>query len=71
MTIIPTPPVDSDRLDEFLGRFVNDLGATMAAGSVLIGDRLGLYRVLADTEAYSLTPEQQAALTDPVYEVRP
>jgi hypothetical protein len=48
MTITQAPPVDSDRLDQFLGRFVNDLGATMAAGSVLIGDRLGLYRALAD-----------------------
>jgi SAM-dependent methyltransferase len=102
MTLTQTPPVDSDRLDQFLGRFVNDLGATIAAGSVLIGDRLGLYRTLADgpqqphelaartgtatryvaewlrgqaaggyisydpeNEAYSLTPEQQAALTDP------
>ena len=34
MTITQTPPVDSDRLEHFLGRFVNDLGATMAAGSV-------------------------------------
>ena len=48
MTLTQTPPVDSDRLDQFLGRFVNDLGATIAAGSVLVGDRLGLYRALAD-----------------------
>ncbi|GAA4907077.1 class I SAM-dependent methyltransferase [Nonomuraea thailandensis] len=33
---------------EFLGKFVNDVGATMAAGSVVIGDRLGLYRALAE-----------------------
>jgi ubiquinone/menaquinone biosynthesis C-methylase UbiE len=32
----------------FLGKFVGDLGATMAAGGVLIGERLGLYRALAD-----------------------
>jgi hypothetical protein len=38
MTLTQTPPVDSDRLDQFLGRFVNDLGATIAAGSVLVGD---------------------------------
>ena len=48
MTLTQTPPVDSDRLDQFLGRFVKDLGATIAAGSVVIGDRLGLYRALAE-----------------------
>ena len=43
--------VDQDKLMEFLGRFVADLGATMAAGNVLVGDRLGLYRALADQPA--------------------
>lgn len=40
--------ISQDKLMEFLGRFVGDLGATMAAGSVVVGDRLGLYRALAD-----------------------
>ena len=39
--------IDIDRLQEFLGRFVNDLGATFAAGNVVVGHRLGLYRALA------------------------
>ena len=39
--------VDTDKLNEFLGRFVADLGATFAAGNVVIGHRLGLYRALA------------------------
>jgi len=39
--------IDMDRLQEFLGRFVNDLGATFAAGNVVVGHRLGLYRALA------------------------
>jgi 2-polyprenyl-3-methyl-5-hydroxy-6-metoxy-1,4-benzoquinol methylase len=39
--------VDQDKLMAFLGKFVGDLGATMAAGGVLIGERLGLYRALA------------------------
>jgi hypothetical protein len=39
--------VDMDKLQEFLGRFVSDLGATFAAGSVVTGHHLGLYRVLA------------------------
>ena len=29
--------VDTDRLNAFLGRFVSDLGATVAAGGVVIG----------------------------------
>lgn len=39
--------IDQDKLMDFLHRFVADLGATMAAGNVLVGDRLGLYRALA------------------------
>ena len=94
--------IDQDKLMDFLHKFVGDLGATMAAGNVLVGDRLGFYRVLAEhpmlpyelaertgtatryvdewlrgqaaggyveydpqTGAYSLTPEQAFALTDP------
>jgi SAM-dependent methyltransferase len=40
--------VDEAKLMEFLGQFVGDLGATASAGSVVLGDRLGLYRALAD-----------------------
>ncbi|HEV7654512.1 MAG TPA: methyltransferase domain-containing protein [Mycobacteriales bacterium] len=43
--------VDEGRLTEFLGRFVGDLGATVAAGAVVLGDRLGLYRALAEGPA--------------------
>ena len=32
---------------EFVGQFAGDLGATVAAGNVVLGDRLGLYRGLA------------------------
>ena len=39
--------IDQDKLMDFLHRFVGDLGGTMAAGNVLVGDRLGLYRALA------------------------
>jgi ubiquinone/menaquinone biosynthesis C-methylase UbiE len=39
--------VDMDKLMEFVGAFVGDLGATISAGSVVLGDRLGLYRGLA------------------------
>jgi ubiquinone/menaquinone biosynthesis C-methylase UbiE len=52
--------VDQDKLHELLGRFVADLGATVAAGSVVVGHRLGLYRSLAEGPA---TPEQLAQRT--------
>jgi 2-polyprenyl-3-methyl-5-hydroxy-6-metoxy-1,4-benzoquinol methylase len=40
--------LDDAKLNDFLNRFVGDLGATIAAGGVVIGDRLGLYRALAE-----------------------
>jgi hypothetical protein len=40
--------VDNDKLNEFVGRFVGDLGAVVHAGMVVIGERLGLYKALAD-----------------------
>ena len=58
--------VDQDRLMEFLGQFVTDLGATVAAGSIVVGHRLGLYRALANAPA---TPAELADRTgtDPRY----
>ncbi len=41
-------PVDEDQLNDLIGRFVTDLGATVHAGNVVIGDRLGLYRALGE-----------------------
>jgi 2-polyprenyl-3-methyl-5-hydroxy-6-metoxy-1,4-benzoquinol methylase len=52
--------IDQDKLMEFLHKFVGDLGATMAAGSVIVGDRLGLYRALA---AGPLLPAELAERT--------
>jgi ubiquinone/menaquinone biosynthesis C-methylase UbiE len=53
--------IDENKLNEFINRFVGDLGATVAAGNVVIGHRLGLYRTLAAAPA---TPEELAAKTD-------
>ena len=52
--------LDHDRLVAFLNRFVGDLGATMAAVSVVIGDRLGFYQELA---AGALSAEELAHRT--------
>jgi hypothetical protein len=50
-----------------MGRFVGDLGAALSAALVVIGDRLGLYRAMA--EGGPLTAEELAARTgtDPRY----
>ncbi|AWV06911.1 class I SAM-dependent methyltransferase [Marilutibacter maris] len=39
--------IDQDRLNQFLGRALGDLGGAMSATLVLIGDQLGLYKALA------------------------
>src|ERR1700733_3125910 len=41
------PPLDMDKLNAFIGRFVTDLGAAVHTGMVVIGERLGLYKALA------------------------
>jgi len=53
--------LDEGKLMEFLGKFVTDLGATMAAGNIVVGDRLGLYKALADAPA---SPDELAARAD-------
>jgi SAM-dependent methyltransferase len=54
-------PVDQAKLDEFMGRFVGDLGAALSAALVVIGDRLGLYQAMADGEP--VRPDQLAERT--------
>ena len=43
-----TAPLDQDKLEELVGQFVVDLGAALHAVGVVVGDRLGLYRALAE-----------------------
>ncbi|WP_084960504.1 class I SAM-dependent methyltransferase [Thermoactinospora rubra] len=52
--------MDHNKVMEFLGQVTADLAATDAAGSVVVGQRLGLYRELAKAPA---TPEQFAERT--------
>jgi ubiquinone/menaquinone biosynthesis C-methylase UbiE len=58
--------IDQDKLNEFLGRFVTDLGATAAAGNVVIGHRLGLYKALAGAPATAGELAERTR-TDPRY----
>jgi SAM-dependent methyltransferase len=41
------PAIDMNKLNAFIGQFVTDLGASVHAGMVVIGEKLGLYKALA------------------------
>ncbi len=57
VTSQPTP-VDAQKLEQFVFRSVEEVGATLNTALVVMGDRLGLYRTLAGTGG--LTPTELA-----------
>jgi hypothetical protein len=61
-----TTAIDMDRLNSFVGRFVNDLGAAVHAGMVVIGEKTGLYKALANMPMTSAELAKQTA-TDERY----
>ena len=48
MSTTQLPTLDMNELNAFIGRFVVDLGAAVHAGMVVIGEKLGLYKALAE-----------------------
>jgi SAM-dependent methyltransferase len=52
--------INPDKLNEFLGRAVVDIGATLHAGLVVLGEKLGLYKALAEC---AMTPAELAKRT--------
>src|SRR5689334_17934781 len=62
MSATQTPALDMDKLNQFIGQFVTDLGATVHAGLVVIGEKLGLYKALA--AGGPMTSAQLAAKTN-------
>jgi SAM-dependent methyltransferase len=60
MSTSPPPVLDVEKLNAFVGQFVGDLGAAVHAGMVVIGEKLGLYKALADG---ALTSAELAAKT--------
>jgi hypothetical protein len=61
MTIVEENNLDAGKLEQFVFRAVEEVGATLNAALVVMGDRLGLYRALAGAGA--LTPTELAART--------
>jgi len=51
--VATTTTIDQAKLEAFMARFVQELGAAASAPLVLIGDKLGLYRAMADGEPVS------------------
>ncbi|MBV9771628.1 MAG: methyltransferase domain-containing protein [Bryobacterales bacterium] len=54
-------PIDQEKLNALLGQAVQDMGASAHAVLIVIGDRLGLYRAMADGRP--VTPAELAART--------
>jgi SAM-dependent methyltransferase len=48
MSTTQVPAIDMNTLNAFIGQFVTDLGAAVHAGMVVIGEKLGLYKALAE-----------------------
>jgi 2-polyprenyl-3-methyl-5-hydroxy-6-metoxy-1,4-benzoquinol methylase len=62
VSIIEQPlEIDGEKLMQFVFRAVDEVGATLNAALVVMGDKLGLYRALAGTGG--LTPAQLAERT--------
>jgi Rv2258c-like winged HTH domain len=55
--------INEEKLHQFLGNCVNDFGAAMHAGLVVIGESLGLYKAMAEAGA-PLTPLELAERTE-------
>src|SRR4051794_27491944 len=48
MSTAEIPAIDMNKLNAFIGQFVTDLGAAVHTGMVVIGEKLGLYKALAE-----------------------
>ncbi|MBI3608913.1 MAG: class I SAM-dependent methyltransferase [Nitrospirae bacterium] len=56
--------INEERLNEFMGKLVGDMGAAMSAALVVLGDRLGLYRALAEGPATSQEVAKRAGTAE-------
>jgi SAM-dependent methyltransferase len=61
MATVEQAPLDMQKLEQFVFRAVDEVGATLNTALVVMGDRLGLYRALAG--AGPLTPTELAEKT--------
>ena len=67
MATTSVPPIDMNKLNAFVGQAVGDLGAALHAALIVIGDRLGLYRAMADSQPVTSTELAQKTGTSERY----
>ncbi|MDD2058734.1 methyltransferase domain-containing protein [Pseudomonas sp. GD03860] len=53
--------MDEAKLNDFMGKLVNDMGAAALLANLILGDELGLYRAMADSRY--ITPDELAHKT--------
>ena len=53
--------MDESRLNEFMGKLVSDMGGAAMLANIIVGDELGLYRAMADSQPVS--PDELASRT--------
>jgi hypothetical protein len=58
---MPRTMVDQAKLNDFMGKILNDLGGAWSAALVIIGDKLGLYKAMLDSK--HITAAQLASKT--------
>ena len=61
MGTVANKAINEEKVHAFLGKVIHDWGATLSSALVIIGDKLGLYRAMADGEP--LTPVELAQRT--------
>ena len=55
--------INEEKLHNLLGKFVGDFGATLSAGSIVIGEKLGLYKAMRNA-GKAVTSAELAEITD-------
>jgi len=54
--------IDLSKLNEFVGKFASDFGASLHAPTVILGEKLGLYKAMAEA-GKEISPEELASRT--------
>jgi hypothetical protein len=63
--------VDEVKLEQFMGQFVQDMGAAASGALVAIGDQLGLYRALGGDAGFTRVRRATETPFNLVLEARP
>lgn len=59
--------IDQDKLGEFIGKFAGDMASAFHAATVVLGDKLGLYKALVATGPATPVEIATEAGCDPIY----